>query len=113
MQTVSASIGIERHNPPIVEQPYQSTWPIGLSSRVKCHASQVTLGSLTTRDLLFDRPVISYFYPPLAHKGSVRMPVCLFGYSALILKLTAIDDIRKKARNPHACQSCLAHETAR
>ena len=56
MQTVSASIGIERHNPPIVEQPYQSTWPIGLSSRVKCHASQVTLGSLTTRDLLFYRP---------------------------------------------------------
>ena len=41
------------------------------------------------------------------------MPVCLFGYSALILNLTAIDDIRKKARNLHACQSCLAYETAR
>ena len=86
MQAVSATVRIEGQDPPFVQQPHLGTCRIGLCSRVKCHASEIVLGTPPAPDL----PCYGVFItlmtcitsrircgPPAAHEGPVGMPVGL------------------------------------
>ena len=86
MQAVSASVGIERQDPPIVQQPHLCTRPVGLSSPVKCDASEIVLGTPPAHDLACYRTFINRttcvayricLGPPSAQEGSASMPVGL------------------------------------
>ena len=83
MQAVSASVRTDRQAPSIVQQPYLSTWPTGLSSPVKCHAPKIELGTPPAPDHLCYRSFISRITCRIclgtlsAHEGAVRMPVGL------------------------------------